>query len=80
MFSEKCLHLKTIHVFFNEASGNENYHRIARLLLVGLADVMQDAVRSHFETVSSCKLGFNQNYYTFAFILPIKIFMCSEIC
>ena len=43
-FSNTNLRLKNIQVFFIEASGNENYYIIARLLLVGLADVMQDTV------------------------------------
>jgi len=32
----------------------------------------------HVETLIIYKLGFKQNYYTFALILLIKIVLCSE--
>jgi len=32
----------------------------------------------HVETLIIYKLGFNQNYYTFALILLTKIVMCSK--
>jgi len=32
----------------------------------------------HVETLIIHKLGFNQNYYTFALILLIKIVLCSK--
>ena len=32
----------------------------------------------HLETLIIYKLGFNQNYYTFAFILLITIVLCSQ--
>ena len=32
----------------------------------------------HVETLIIYKLGFNQNYYTFALILLIKIVLCSK--
>ena len=33
---------------------------------------------SHMQTHTIYKLGFNQNYYTFTFLLLIKIVMCSK--
>ena len=34
--------------------------------------------RSHVETLVTCKLGINQNYYTFTLILLIKIVPCNK--
>ena len=33
--------------------------------------------KSHVETLVIYELGFNQTYYTYAFILLIKIVLCS---
>ena len=35
-------------------------------------------IESHKQTLMVYKIDFNQNYYTFAFILLIKIVLCSE--
>ena len=35
-------------------------------------------LRSHVETLIIYKLGFSQNYYTFAFILLTQIVLCSK--
>ena len=34
----------------------------------------------HVKILKTHQAGFNQNYYTFAFILLIKIVLCSKCC
>jgi len=40
--------------------------------------VQAEPSQAHVETLIIHKLGFNQNYYTFALISLIKIVLCSE--
>ena len=41
-------------------------------------NVEANACQFYLQTLIICKLGFNQNYYTFTLILPIKIVLSSE--
>ena len=48
------------------------------VLVSGGQQLMAFQGQSPMETIKICKLGFNQDHYTFALILLMKIVLCSK--